>query len=118
MDIGDSAGGDGAGKGGVNLGAADLTALLISNFNLSYNGNRSPYGVYVHTPWFTPDNVQAVNDFLSYALALPDVWVVTARQVIEWMQVWGGGRGGAGRGGALHVRMCGWKGVKGQAGLL
>ena len=89
------------------MGAADLTALLFSNFNMSYNGNRAPYGIYLHTPWFTPDNVQAVNDFLDAALALPDVWVVTARQVIEWMQVRLGGWGGAV---LVCVCVCVWLG--------
>lgn len=52
----------------------------------SYYGNRAPYGLYIHTPWLTPDNIQAANNFLEYALGLNNTWVVTVRQVIEWMQ--------------------------------
>lgn len=55
----------------------------------SYNGNRAPYGLYIHTPWLTPDNIQAANNFLDYALGLNNTWVVTVRQVIEWMQARG-----------------------------
>lgn len=31
-------------------------------------------------------NRNEISDFLSYALAKPDVWVVTPRQLIEWMK--------------------------------
>jgi hypothetical protein len=34
----------------------------------------------------TNDSVQATNNFLDYALGLPDTYVVTIRQLIEWMQ--------------------------------
>lgn len=52
----------------------------------SYYGNRAPYGLYIHTPWLTPGNIQAANNFLDYALGLNNTWVVTVRQVIAWMQ--------------------------------
>ncbi|EFN57642.1 hypothetical protein CHLNCDRAFT_142762 [Chlorella variabilis] len=73
-----------AAQGG--LPAADLRQLLELNFNSSYNGNRAPFGIYVHTPWATPDAVAATNDFLSWALALNGTYAVTMRTVIEWMK--------------------------------
>ena len=42
-------------------------------------GNRAPMGIYVHAPWFTADHTAALKTFMTYALALPDVWFVTAR---------------------------------------
>lgn len=53
----------------------------------SYNGNRAPFGLYVHTPWFTKDTIEGTNRFLEYALQLDGVYAVTVRQVIEWLQV-------------------------------
>lgn len=70
----------------LGLPAAELEALLKANFDYSYNGNRAPFGIYVHTPWFTEGNIQAANNFLKYALELNNTWVVTVRQVLEWMQ--------------------------------
>jgi LysM repeat protein len=52
----------------------------------SYNGNRAPFGLYIHTPWFNKDTIEGTNRFLEYALQLEGVYAVTARQVIEWMQ--------------------------------
>ncbi|KAL4444896.1 hypothetical protein ABPG77_003946 [Micractinium sp. CCAP 211/92] len=68
------------------LPADELEALLKQNFDYSYYGNRAPYGLYIHTPWLTPGNIQAANNFLAYALGLNNTWVVTVRQVIAWMQ--------------------------------
>lgn len=87
MDPG-TTGGDGgySSTDTAGLPADELEALLKQNFDYSYYGNRAPYGLYIHTPWLTPDNIQAANNFLEYALGLNNTWVVTVRQVIEWMQ--------------------------------
>jgi hypothetical protein len=81
----------------ASLPAPQLLQLLQLNFNGSYNGNRSPFGIYVHTPWANNQSIAATNDFLEWALALRGTYVVTMRQVIEWMQV------RRGRGGTLRV---------------
>lgn len=33
------------------VSAAQLLSLLMQNFRYSYDANRAPMGVYVHTPW-------------------------------------------------------------------
>jgi LysM repeat protein len=68
------------------LSADALEELLRTNFDFSYNGNRAPFGLYIHTPWFNKDTIEGTNRFLEYALQLEGVYAVTARQVIEWMQ--------------------------------
>jgi hypothetical protein len=88
MDPGLSVGAEyGSAANAVSISADDLFTLLQQNFNDSYNGNRSPFGLYVHTPWAVNSSVQATNQFLDWALGLNDTYVVTMRQVIEWMQV-------------------------------
>ncbi|KAI3438445.1 hypothetical protein D9Q98_000875 [Chlorella vulgaris] len=87
MDPGLSVGAEyGSAANAVSISADDLFTLLQQNFNDSYNGNRSPFGLYVHTPWAVNSSVQATNQFLDWALGLNDTYVVTMRQVIEWMQ--------------------------------
>jgi hypothetical protein len=62
-------------------------SLLLKRHILPLSaGNRAPMGIYVHSPWFTADNTQALKQFVSYALSLPDVWFVTARQAVEYMK--------------------------------
>ncbi|KAI7837264.1 hypothetical protein COHA_008878 [Chlorella ohadii] len=70
----------------AGLSADALEELLRTNFDFSYNGNRAPFGLYVHTPWFTKDTIEGTNRFLEYALQLDGVYAVTVRQVIEWLQ--------------------------------
>lgn len=90
MDPGREGGVEGSAAGASSsLPAPQLLQLLQLNFNSSYNGNRSPFGIYVHTPWATNQSIAATNDFLEWALKLPGTYVVTVRQVIEWMQVRG-----------------------------
>ena len=64
----------------------DLYTLLTTDFDLAYNGNRAPFPVFVHAPWFTPDHVTAMNKFVDYALQKPNVFFVTIRQLINWIQ--------------------------------
>jgi hypothetical protein len=61
-----------------------------------YNGNRAPFGVYTHPFWLGPSlgpgvpdgskKLQAVINFLKFAMAQPDVWMVTHQQLIAYMQ--------------------------------
>lgn len=67
------------------MAPADLEALLKLNFDRSYQGNRAPFGLYIHSPWFTKGNIQATNQFLEYALSQPDTYAVTNRQLLQWM---------------------------------
>ncbi|KAF9328689.1 hypothetical protein BG006_008172 [Podila minutissima] len=58
---------------------------LKNNFNRHYNGNRQPFGIYLH-PVHVGQSVQMFNDFFKWAAAQPDVWFVTNQQLLEWMK--------------------------------
>ncbi|KAF2357299.1 NodB domain [Trinorchestia longiramus] len=74
--------------------SADAVAdLLIRNFRSHYFSDRSPFGVYTHHSWFLADtnnNVTARHDgfrmFLEYLAELPEVYVVSVNQLIQWVQ--------------------------------
>jgi len=64
----------------------DVYNILVENFNMNYQNNRAPFGLFVHAPWFNKDTTAATNKFLDYAFAQPNVWAVTTTQLIRWMQ--------------------------------
>ncbi|KAF9311576.1 hypothetical protein BG003_007234 [Podila horticola] len=67
-------------------GTADVVGgWLKNNFNRHYNGNRQPFGIYLH-PVHVGQSVQMFNDFFKWAAAQPDVWFVTNQQLLEWMK--------------------------------
>lgn len=33
------------------MSAEALLAQMLEQFNFSYNGNKAPFGLYLHTPW-------------------------------------------------------------------
>ena len=55
----------------------------MREFLRNYNGNRCPLGMYFHAALLlgTPEHVDQLNTFFDWALAQPDVWVVTVSQV-------------------------------------
>lgn len=64
----------------------DVFNIYKENFDMNYNNNRAPFGVFLHAPWFNDKNTRALNQFMDYAMSLPDVWAITTRQLIEWMK--------------------------------
>ena len=64
----------------------DVFALYKENFDMNYKNNRAPFGIFLHSPWFTDRNTDALINFMNYAMKLPDVWAITTRQLIEWMK--------------------------------
>lgn len=66
---------------------AAMLAMLKNNFTTRYEGNRVPVGIYFHSGWLTADaNTNAMNDFLEWALAKPDVYVVGVGALAKWMR--------------------------------
>ncbi|KAK7116577.1 uncharacterized protein [Littorina saxatilis] len=60
---------------------------LWSNFENVYKSNRAPFGLNMHAAWFfTPANLKATHAFLDRLLALDDVYVISAKQVLDWMR--------------------------------
>lgn len=66
--------------------ADDLFNLLKTDFDAAYNGNRAPFPVFVHAPWFTTKNTEGVLKFMDYATKKDDVWFVTMSQLLDWMK--------------------------------
>lgn len=64
----------------------DLYTTLSTDFDMSYNGNRAPFPIYVHTPWFNANTSSSLQKFIDYALSKPDVYFVTMQELIAWME--------------------------------
>ncbi|KAI9027447.1 hypothetical protein CLU79DRAFT_739243 [Phycomyces nitens] len=72
----------------------DVTQWSMDAFNKKYEGNRQPFGVYVHPTHLTtypglPDPkpmLDGVLSFLQTIAAKPDVWFVTNQQLLQWMK--------------------------------
>uniref|UniRef100_T1INF8 NodB homology domain-containing protein n=1 Tax=Strigamia maritima TaxID=126957 RepID=T1INF8_STRMM len=65
--------------------------LLSDNFYVHYNGNRSPYGLYVHAAWFLQDIDESDGHWAGYNQFLDeimrkhdDVYVITVTQALQW----------------------------------
>ncbi|KAI8393318.1 uncharacterized protein BYT42DRAFT_1905 [Radiomyces spectabilis] len=73
---------------------SDVTAWSNANFDRHYNGNRQPFGIYVHPTHLTtfpgledPSALKkGVVDFIQSLAGKPDVWFVTNEQLLQWMQ--------------------------------
>ncbi len=62
--------------------------FFMENFNLHYNDNRSPFGVYSHSAWFYygPQRLAALSTFLDKLATMKDVYIVTHSQMLDWVQ--------------------------------
>ncbi|KAL4448990.1 hypothetical protein ABPG77_007707 [Micractinium sp. CCAP 211/92] len=68
-------------------GKQDVFDILKANFDAAYKGNRAPLPIFIHTPWLERSNhLDRLKDFADYALSKPDVYFVTVRQLLAWMQ--------------------------------
>lgn len=54
--------------------------VLRGNFDARYNGNRVPFGIFLH-PIRT--DIEKLNTFLDYAAAQPNVYFVTMSQLVS-----------------------------------
>ncbi len=70
-----------------------LVQLFKDNFLDRYQGNRVPLGIWLHAaPWLgspsapQQDNIDALNEFLGWALQQPNVWVVGMSTAVDWMR--------------------------------
>jgi len=76
------------------LSSNEVVALWKENFLSRYNGNRAPYGIFLHAVWDTqwlsnPQHkewrVGALNEFINWALQQPDTWFITCNDLIDYM---------------------------------
>ncbi|GAA5795630.1 hypothetical protein HPULCUR_000992 [Helicostylum pulchrum] len=73
---------------------SDVTSWSETNFERHYNGNRSPFGIYVHPTHLTnypgladmSSQKAAVVSFIQSLASKPNVWFVTNEQLLQWMQ--------------------------------
>ncbi|KAI8881570.1 hypothetical protein K501DRAFT_324437 [Backusella circina FSU 941] len=73
---------------------SDVTTWSTAAFDQHYNGNRQPFGIYVHPTHLTkydglPDPtsmLEGVLDFIKTISQKPDVWFVTNQQLLQWMK--------------------------------
>ncbi|ESO91313.1 hypothetical protein LOTGIDRAFT_153749 [Lottia gigantea] len=74
--------------GCTSTGDADeMMEFLRTNFKRYYNTNRAPFGIFVHARWFhTEHHIDALDRFIDELMDLNDVYIVTPKQVIEWMR--------------------------------
>jgi hypothetical protein len=61
---------------------------MINNFLRVYDTNRAPFGVYMTTSWFQKGEnfFGAYKEFINYLNSLPDVYLVSTNQVIEYVR--------------------------------
>ncbi|PSC71479.1 polysaccharide deacetylase [Micractinium conductrix] len=70
-----------------NAGKPSPYEVLKRHFDAAYAGNRAPMPVYVHPFWLRAgDNVKELRRFVDYALGKPDVYFVSMRQLVAWLQ--------------------------------
>ena len=62
--------------------------FFMENFNVHYNDNRSPFGIYAHSAWFYygPQRLSALSTFLDKLSAMKDVYIVTHSQMLDWVR--------------------------------
>lgn len=59
---------------------------MKSNFDRHYNGNRAPFGVFIHAAWFwiRESHLPAYKRLVEYMNSKPDVYLVSASQAVDY----------------------------------
>jgi len=62
--------------------------MLMRNFARVYNGNRAPWGLYMHAAWFfgSPWHFEGYSMFLKEISTYDDVWIVPVKDGLEYMK--------------------------------
>lgn len=61
--------------------------FLQYNFQRHYSTNRAPFVLNMHVNWVTDETkMAALDDFIDHILNIPDVWIVTMQQALDWMR--------------------------------
>eukprot|EP00088_Acartia_fossae_P005651 TRINITY_DN12551_c0_g1_i1.p1 TRINITY_DN12551_c0_g1~~TRINITY_DN12551_c0_g1_i1.p1 ORF type:complete len:434 (+),score=86.22 TRINITY_DN12551_c0_g1_i1:28-1329(+) len=60
--------------------------MIMRNFNQTYNGNRAPFGLYMHAAWFFGQDwhYEGYKMFLEEVLQKDDVWIVTISEGLNF----------------------------------
>jgi len=76
------------------MSSNQVVELWRTNFLARYNGNRAPYGIFLHATstnqWLGDSpllaaRTGALRDFIAWALSHPDTWFITCRDLAEFM---------------------------------
>ncbi|PRW56282.1 hypothetical protein C2E21_4979 [Chlorella sorokiniana] len=61
---------------------------LMAAFEQTYNGNRAPLPIFLHTTWVekNPDRVNELERFADFTRTKKDVFWVTVSQLLDWMR--------------------------------
>lgn len=69
-----------------NHDADDVLEWLQEDFSRYYEQNKAPYMMAFHTNWFQIKELEnGFHKFMSWLTNLPDVWVVTTTQALQWI---------------------------------
>ncbi|XP_062524545.1 uncharacterized protein LOC101740429 isoform X2 [Bombyx mori] len=61
--------------------------MILKNFDRHYSTNRAPFGLFYHAAWFTqPHHKEGFIMFLDHINQMPDVWIVTNWQALQWVR--------------------------------
>ncbi|XP_014246719.1 stress response protein nst1 isoform X2 [Cimex lectularius] len=67
--------------------AEGVYKMLIKNFERHFSTNRAPFGLFYHAAWFThPHHKEGFISFLDTINKMPEVWLVTNWQAIQWIR--------------------------------
>ena len=68
---------------GIN---GQIDVIVPKLIPLFFQSNRAPYTMPFHTNWFThPHQVKGLEKFIRWTLEKPDVYYLTATEVLLWM---------------------------------
>jgi len=64
-----------------------IQRMLTRNFLNHYTDNRAPFPLFYHAAWFKarPHREDALVEFLNTIQELPDVYLVTSQQLLQWV---------------------------------
>ncbi|XP_037949068.1 chitin deacetylase 8-like [Teleopsis dalmanni] len=64
-----------------------LFEWMLENFKRHYEGNRAPFGMYLHAAWFSRLHhaLPAFRRFLLHVNTLQDVYITTVARVVQYM---------------------------------
>ncbi|MBN1981590.1 MAG: polysaccharide deacetylase family protein [Chitinivibrionales bacterium] len=71
----------------ANASPAEFCGMLKYTLDLNYNGNRAPMTIGAHSKYYSDGQVgKALGDFLAFALAKPDVRVISTIDLVAWLR--------------------------------
>ncbi|ESP05404.1 hypothetical protein LOTGIDRAFT_181237, partial [Lottia gigantea] len=66
---------------------SDSFDYLYKNFMDYYKEGREPFGFHMHAAWFEVNhNREAMDKFIKHIVSLPDVYIVTVKQMLDWIR--------------------------------